>query len=388
MRSETATEMTSVESRRRPAIPGRRPTFPSSGWSQSFPSRRRSRGRCTRWRRPDGHPSRVRRQVDQFCAAACRTRRLVGPGLPGVPRGPNVPRPDDGVSPRRVRRDGQAPTACRWQTLNRFVHVTPATGDVRSTIPLSTAPPIMAAATRWLPVESDATERQGWPAASVPIVRLIQLSPASSEVQMSPPGRGCPFRSRRRDCAPVESKATSAQLRLAAAVRSSVLQSTPRAALDDPPPAPRARRPATDARTRRPASNARARRRVTRARGQYAARPQLAEPAFVSVANAMRKRGFMRGNHARSIPASDTREPPGTSRARTYTPPIGGCAFQLSGAGASGLLYRRFGERHALIAANDAPEGLQLPRARSSRLRPHRLSAGPATMIHRFGEMS
>jgi hypothetical protein len=103
-------------------------------------------------------------------------------------------------------------------TVVRFVHVAPASVEVQMSRPFIGLAATMATATRWLPVESDATDHQSCPDAGVPLVRFVQVMPVSVDVQMSPFAL-TPFKLvTATRCLPVESEATSFQGRPAAAV--------------------------------------------------------------------------------------------------------------------------------------------------------------------------
>jgi hypothetical protein len=70
------------------------------------------------------------------------------------------------------------------------------------------SPRLDSVATRWAPVESDATALHVWPVAVIALVRSVHVTPESVEVQMSPLSVSVATR-----WVPVESDATAVQLR-------------------------------------------------------------------------------------------------------------------------------------------------------------------------------
>jgi hypothetical protein len=124
-------------------------------------------------------------------------------------------------------------------TVVRFVHVAPPSAEVQTSSLPGRIPVNCVTATRLVPVASDATDCQYWPDAVVPFVRLVQVAPASAEVQMFPSGLAVPMVVTATRLVPVASEATSTQGKPAAVVPTVRLIQVPALKIvvpDAPPP--------------------------------------------------------------------------------------------------------------------------------------------------------
>jgi hypothetical protein len=95
-------------------------------------------------------------------------------------------------------------------TVVSLLHVAPASLEVQ-TSPPECVPHALVTATRLFPLQSDATDRQPRPDPEVLVVLLVHVAPESVEVQISPLGLAPPMPATATRWVPVESDATSLQ---------------------------------------------------------------------------------------------------------------------------------------------------------------------------------